>query len=362
MCAGALLGRGHLPLCVRGGAGDGAVIAGRSAIDRREWADWLSLFALTLMWGSSFLFTKIAVGALPPTVIVTARLAIAALVLLPLAVALSSSAPRGVRLWLFFGLIAFVGNLLPFSLITWGQRGIDSGLAAILMAVMPLATLALAHVFIPGERLTRHRVGGFMLGFVGVVTLIGPEALLAIGGEQGPLVPMLAVLAGALCYGVSAVLARLRPKSDAVTTAASVTLLAALMSVPMMGEVGGIDTALLDGAVIGAVAFLGLLSTAVALIVYFRLIQTAGPAFTSQLNYLIPLWAVFIGVLFLGEQPTLGHLGGLGLILSGILLARREPGRRRSSPADDARAPAPAGESARGADPAAVTRTDPETP
>ena len=290
----------------------------------REGSDWLRLLVLTVMWGSSFLFTKIAVTALPMATIVSARLGIGALVLLPLMFGLSRRIPRGKRLWLYFVFIALVGNLLPFSLITWGQRFIDSGLAGILMAVMPLATLALAHLFVPGERLTRHRVGGFLLGFIGVVVLIGPEALLAIGGDHGPLLPMLAVLGGALCYGVSAILARLRPASDAVSTAAVVTALAALMSLPAGIDAGAINVATLSTSVIGAVLFLGLLSTALSLIIYFRLIQSAGPAFTAQLNYLIPLWAVGIGVLFLGEQPTLAHLGGLALILGGILLSRRE--------------------------------------
>lgn len=294
---------------------------------RGELADWLSLIALTVMWGSAFLFTKIAVAALPMATIVMARLAIAALILVPLALMLLGRVPRGRRLWLYFLLIALLGNLLPFSLITWGQRDIDSGLAGILMAVMPLATLALAHLFVPGERLNAYRVGGFLFGFAGVVVLVGPEALLTIGGEGGALVPMLAVLGGALCYGVSSILARLRPSSDALSSAAAVTMLAALMSLPLGVDAGGMRLSALSPPVIGAVLFLGVLSTGLAMIVYFRLIQSAGPSFTSQLNYLIPLWAVFIGIVFLGEQPTLVHLLGLGFILGGILLSRREPRR-----------------------------------
>jgi drug/metabolite transporter (DMT)-like permease len=292
---------------------------------RHELGDWLMLLALTAMWGSSFLFTKIAVGALPVEQVVAARLAIAALVLIPLARALGRGVPRGVRLWLFFAAIAMVGNVLPFSLITWGQRAIASGLAGILMAVMPLATLALAHLFVPGERLTRWRIGGFLLGFAGVVALIGPEAVLVIGGEQGPLLPMLAVLGGALCYGTSSVISRLRPASDAVSTAAAVTLLAALLTLPGGVRAGLPAASTLSLPALAAVLFLGLMSTATAMIVYFRLIQSAGPSFTSQLNFLIPLWAVGVGVLFLGEEPTVNHLYGLGLILGGILVARREP-------------------------------------
>jgi drug/metabolite transporter (DMT)-like permease len=175
--------------------------------------------------------------------------------------------------------------------------------------------------------LTSGRVWGFLLGFAGVLLLIGPEALLAIGGDRGPLLPMLAVLAGALCYGVSAILARLRPSSDALTSAADVTSLAALFSLPSVLDslVQGPSASTITLAMIASVLFLGLLSTATAMIVYFRLIQSAGPGFTSQLNYLIPLWAVAIGILFLGEAPTLGHLGGLSLILAGIVLARRGP-------------------------------------
>lgn len=316
------------------GKGGGAAVAHRHA-----WTEWVSLLALTAMWGTSFLFTKVAVTALPVAWVVMARLGIGALVLVALAWLLGRGVPRYGRLWLFFGLIAIVGNLLPFLLITWGQQSIDSGLAGILMAIMPLATLGLAHLFVPGERLTGHRVAGFLTGFAGVVVLIGPQALLAIGGERGPLLPMLAVLAGALCYGASAILARLRPPSDALTTAAATIGLASVLAVPMglNGWLGGMaepPTGLPTAAVLGAVLFLGLFSTATAMIVYFRLIRTAGPSFTSQLNYLIPLWAVAVGVVFLGEEPTLGHLFGLVLILAGILWSRRPP--RRAPRAGDA--------------------------
>lgn len=315
-----------------GGAGDDV-----GAEHRHGTREWVSLLVLTAMWGTSFLFTKVAVTALPVAWVVMARLGIGALVLVVLAWLLGRGVPRGRRLWLFFGLIALVGNLLPFSLITWGQQSIDSGLAGILMAIMPLATLGLAHLFVPGERLTGSRVVGFLTGFAGVVVLIGPEALLAVGGEQGPLLPMLAVLAGALCYGTSAILARLRPPSDALSTAAATIGLAALFVVPMglngwLGGSVGAPTGALTAGVLGALLFLGLFSTATAMIVYFRLIRTAGPSFTSQLNYLIPLWAVAVGVVFLGEQPTLGHLLGLVLILAGILWSRRPP--RRAPGAD----------------------------
>jgi drug/metabolite transporter (DMT)-like permease len=314
---------------------------------------------LTVMWGSAFLFTKLAVTQLPAEFVVSVRLIVGAGLLVSIAMLLGRGFPRGKGLWFFLGLIAVIGNLLPFSLVTWGQRGIDSGLAGILMAVMPLATLGLAHVFVPGERLTGNRLFGFLLGFVGVVVLIGPEALLAVGGDDGPLVPMLAVLAGALCYGVSSILARLKLPSDALTSAAATTGLAAILSVPLMladVDLVQIDAAVFTPTVLVSLLFLGLFSTAAAMVVYFRLIRIAGPSFTSQLNYLIPLWAVAIGILFLGEEPALNHLVGLVLILGGMLWSRRPP--RRGAEYDPVPLPQPSRHPLR-VPPAAVTRTDP---
>lgn len=294
-------------------------------------SDWGLLLALTVLWGSSFLFTKIAVTVIPFEWVAAGRLVIGALLLMALAGALGRSVPRGGRLWLFLLLIALFGNALPFFLIAWGQRSIDSGLAGILMAIMPLATLSLSHYLVPGERLTARRLAGFLLGFAGVVVLMGPAALLKLGEGGGNLLPMLAVLAGAVSYGVSAILARLRPPSDTVSSAAASVLLAALMAVPFVLRAPwpqpiGTDVV----PALASVAWLGVLSTALAAILYFRLIRSAGPAFVSQLNYLIPLWAVLIGMLFLGERPQSKHLLALTLILGGVLLAqldRRRVGR-----------------------------------
>ena len=281
------------------------------------------LSALTVMWGSAFMLTKIAVSGLPPEVVAAGRLMVACLLLVPLALATTRRFPTGGKLWLFYVLIALLGNAMPFSLIAWGQVAIDSGVAGILMAVMPLATLGLAHRFVPGERFTLARGLGFLCGFTGVVVLLGPEALSTLADGRGQLVPMLAVLAGAFCYAISSILARLRPESDAVSSAAATTMIAALMLLPLAGTPH--DLTLLpaaDADQLTAVMLLGVFSTAVAAVVYFRLINSAGPAFVSQLNYLIPVWAVMVGVVFLDEALQANHLYALGLILGGILVAQ----------------------------------------
>jgi drug/metabolite transporter (DMT)-like permease len=283
-----------------------------------------------VLWGSAFLFTKLAVESIPPQLVVVGRLAIATVILIPLAVFMVQRPEGGVRFWLFMVLIALFGSALPFSLITWGQQYIDSGLSGILMAIMPIATLSLAHFLVPGERLTPYRVTGFVLGFIGVVVIMGTESLLSsiVGGKQ--ILPILAVLGGAFCFAVAAILARLRPPSDGVSGAAATTLIATVMVTPFALGPG---QALLQGASASSIvslAVLGVFSTALGGVLYFRLVKTAGPAFVSQLNYFIPLWAVLAGMVFLNEHPQARHLLALVLILGGVLVSQFEYRRPRA--------------------------------
>ena len=295
------------------------------------------LLSLTAMWGSAFMLTKIAVGSLSPSLVVAGRLVVACLLLIVAALFITRRLPAGRRLWLFYLLIALFGYALPFSLISWGQSHIDSGLAGILMAVVPLVTLGFAHYTIPGERMTARRAGGFLLGFIGVVVLTGPVAIDTGTDWQRQLLPMLAVLGGAVSYAVSAILTRLRPTSDALSSAAATTLIATLLMVPFglqSSEVARLPE--LNATPLLAVISLGIFSTAIAAIVYFRLVTRAGPAFVSQLSYFIPLWAVAVGVLFLDESLQVTHFYALLLILSGILIAqlqrqRGDPLKRQSS-------------------------------
>jgi drug/metabolite transporter (DMT)-like permease len=287
---------------------------------------WLLLFALVAMWGSSFLFTKIAVAAIAPLDLVAGRFVLASLVLGALLAATRRSPPRGLRLWLFIAAMALVGNCVPFWLISWGQQRIDSGLAGILMAVMPLATVMLAHFF-AGERLNRFKAAGFLVGFLGIVVLVGPAVLLELSGSGTTLVSELAVLGGAICYAVNTIIARRRPQSEALAVSAGVALTACLVMAPAAAATGLPDPGEVPASAVAALLFLGVVSTATATVVYFKLITLAGPSFLSLINYLIPAWAVLMGALFLGERPTWTALAGLALILSGIALAETR-GRR----------------------------------
>lgn len=287
---------------------------------------WALLITLVVMWGSSFVLTKVAVSVLPPAAVAFGRIAVAALLLVALILLARRRLPRSRLAWRYLAIMSVVGYALPFMLISWGQQRIDSGLAGILMAVMPLATLTLAHFFIAGERLTPARASGFGLGFAGIVVLIGPRALLELGGGGTLVAGQLAVLGGALCYAVQSIVARRAPAGDVWVTSAVVLALAACLTAPF--GVGSGNWSNVSNAAILAIVALGVISTAAASVVYYRLIALAGPSFLSLINYLIPLWAVALGMVFLDERPDWTSLAALGLILAGIALSQR--GARRN--------------------------------
>ena len=297
----------------------------------RPLTHWLLLAALVAMWGSSFMFTKIALVAFAPEVLVASRLVLAAAILLGLLAVRRRALPRSGRLWLFLAAMAVMGNALPFWLISWGQQRIDSNLAGILMAVMPLSTVVLAHFLVAGERLNRAKSAGFLLGFLGIVVLTGPEALLELKGQGTALLYELSVLGGAVCYAVNTIIARRRPASDPLVAAAGVMLSASLFMVPLAALGGPPPLGQITLATALAVLFLGLVSTALATVVYLKLVTLAGPSFVSLINYLIPLWAVVVGLVFLAEVPEWSALAALALILSGIALSERW-GRRPAPP------------------------------
>lgn len=293
----------------------------------RKLNDWLLLLALVVMWGSSFMFNSIAVASLPPLTVVAGRVGVAALVLVIIVYALGKRLPPPGRSWLPYAVIAIIGNAVPFYLITWGQQVVESALAGILMAMMPLATIALAHFLIAGEHLTRQRVTGFAIGFLGIVLLMGPAALAGVGGDAVRIVSQLAVLGGALCYALQSVLTRLIIKGDVMVAAAATLLIAAVVVVPVALWLDRPWTLAPTGSSVAAVVWLGVAPTAIATILYFMLIRSAGPSFMSLVNYLSPGVAVMLGLLVLGETPHPYAYFGLALILAGLAFSQSRPAR-----------------------------------
>ncbi|HSA79584.1 MAG TPA: DMT family transporter [Geminicoccaceae bacterium] len=293
----------------------------------RPLSHWLLLLALVAMWGSAFMMTGVAVRGFTPATLVAIRLVIAAALLGGLVLLSGRRFPVSRQFWLFSLAISLAGNCVPFWLISFGQQRIDSGLAGILMGIMPLTTMVLAHFFVRGERLNRAKASGFLLGFVGLVVLIGPDALLQLRGEGTALLYQLAVLGGAICYAVNTIIARHRPPADPLVAAAGVMLMGSLVMLPIGGPAAPEQLASAPAVPFAAMIALALVATAIATVVFLKLVAVAGPSFTSFINYLIPVWALLMGVIFLGEEPQPTTLVALVLILAGIGLS--EVGSRR---------------------------------
>ena len=293
----------------------------------RPLSHWLLLFALVAMWGSGFMMTGIAVRGFSPPTLVAIRLVIAAVLLGAMVLLSGRRFPASRRFWLFGLAIALTGNCVPFWLISFGQQRIDSSLAGILMGIMPLTTMVLAHFFVQGERLNAIKVAGFLLGFVGLVVLIGPTALLQLQGDGSELWYQLAVLGGAICYAINAIVARHRPPADPLVAAAGMVIVGSVVMLPIGGPAAPAELANVAAGPLAAMLALAVVATGIATVVFLKLVTLAGPSFTSFMNYLIPVWALMMGVVFLGEQPEPRAIGALVLILSGIGLS--ELGHRR---------------------------------
>jgi drug/metabolite transporter (DMT)-like permease len=288
-----------------------------------KFSDWLALLALTAMWGSAFMFNEFALAAFPPAVLVAGRLMIATALLLTFMRANGVKLPAFGRAWIPIAVMALLGNVLPFQLIAWAQQYIDSSLAGILMAVMPLFVLTLAHFFLPGSTLTPYRIVGFVIGFSGVVAIIGPEALGGLSNNTA-LWGAIAALGAALSYSINSIYARRLGAADPIQLSAGTLVAASLMTLPVAAV--DLSSVLTPGpAAIAAILVLGLLSTGLATLLYFRLVQGPGPAFLSTVNYLVPVWAVGAGAVFLGESVSPVMYGGMALILSGIALGELGP-------------------------------------
>ena len=285
--------------------------------------DWISLLTLTVLWGSAFLLNELALASFSPQVLVAGRILIAALVFYGYARLSGVALPTRLRAWRPMLVIALLGNVVPFNLIAWAQQHIDSSIAGILMAAMPLFVLTLAHFYVPGGRLTVFRSFGFVVGFAGVVTVIGPEFSSGLGGGLA-FWGAIATLGAAFSYSVSSIYTRRLGATDPVRLSAGMLIVASVISAPAaMIELPAVETP--GFAAVLALLFLGLLSTGFATLLYFRLVQGPGPSFLSLVNYLVPAWAVIAGAVFLDESLTVSTFLGLALILFGIGLGELGP-------------------------------------
>ena len=275
---------------------------------------WLWLVSLSVLWGGSFFFAKVALGALGPFTVVFARVALAALAL-ALVVPLRRDAP-----WSAYFAMGLLNNALPFSLIFWGQTEIASGLASILNATTPLFTLIVAHLLTPDEKIDRTKVLALLTGLSGVVVLIGPAALVGDAALWG----QAACLAAALSYAFAGVYGRcfrrmgIAPAKAAArqATASAVLFLPIMLIVDQPWRLSEPPSVVVCLALIG----LALLSTALAYVLYFRILEVAGATNLLLVTFLIPVTAILLGAVVLGERFEPRHFAGMALIGVGLAL------------------------------------------
>ena len=293
----------------------------QAAVQRTMTAsDWALLAVLSLIWGGSFLFVGVAVRELPPLTIVATRVLTAALALLLVLRVVGVSLPRTRQAWAAFLGMSILNNVIPFTLIVWGQTHIASGLASILNATTPLFTVIVAHYLTADEHLTGQKFAGVIVGFIGVAVMIG---FAAMASWDATILAQLAILGAALSYGFSGVFGR-RFKTMGIpplATAAGQVTMSSMLLLPMALIVDRPWTLAMPSteAVLSLVA-LGLVSTAVAYLIFFRLLACAGATNVGLVTFLIPVSAILLGVLILGETLAVRHIIGMALIGAGLIL------------------------------------------
>ena len=284
--------------------------------------DWLVLAALVVAWGSAFGALKIAVHDISPVWNTVIRLWVASITLAVVCLIngapLPPLAPRPHPAWGYYAVIGTIGLAAPFFLFAHAAKGIPSAVNAICNGASPIFTTALAFAALRDEPLGPRRVAGVLLGFVGLVVLVGPRLSEGMGVEA---LALIAALIGAFCYAVANVVTR---KAPTVSSSAGALMMC------LMGAIGASVAAVLfeppmtawpSPASTAAVVALGIFPTALAGIGYVFLVQRQGPVFMSMTIYLAPLWAMALGVFLMGERPGWQAYTALSLILAGVALA-----------------------------------------
>lgn len=277
---------------------------------------WLLLIFLSLLWGGSFLFNALILRELPPLTLVLGRVTLAAIGLHIIIIGTGQRMPSQWEAWFGFAVMGLLNNMIPFSLIVWGQVYLESGVAAILNATTPLFSVLFA-AFFSIEALSWNRMGGVIVGFIGVVVLVG-GATLGFGGWD--VLAQLAVLGAAVSYAIAAIWGRRFKEMPALFPATGMLTCSAIFMLPLVLWVDPPLSFNLQPVTWLSLIGLALLSTSLAYIVYFRLLSLAGPTNLLLVTLLIPLSALLFGALILGERPDRSAYIGMMLILCGLLL------------------------------------------
>jgi drug/metabolite transporter (DMT)-like permease len=278
--------------------------------------EWGMILILSVIWGGSFFFIGVAVKEMMPLTIVFCRVGFASMILLAVVRLTGKKIPASPGVWGTFFVMGALNNLIPFSLIVWGQTHIDSSLASILNATTPIFSVVLAHLLTREERLTSNRMAGVLIGWAGVAVLIGIESL---GGFGIQVLGQLAVVGASLSYACAAIYGRRFKSMDPVVVSAGMLCASTIMILPMALIIEQ-PWHLTPGTATWAALFgLAAISTSLAYIIYFRVLAVAGATNILLVTFLIPVSAIFLGVILLGERPGWNAFGGMALIFVGLI-------------------------------------------
>lgn len=284
-------------------------------ISRRAWAE---LLLLSLIWGAIFFAVAIALREVGPLTAVLHRVGWAAVLLWVIVLARGLAVPRSARLWLAFLVMGALNNAIPFSLMSWGQIQIGTGLTAIFNAMTAPFAVLVAAIFLRDEPLSVRRLSGVLMGFAGVVVIKGPENLLTLDPKA---LGTYAVLTGALSYAFAGAWARRTlPGQPPMVAAAGMLTGSTLIMAPLAVMAEGTPTLSLSAATWGAIAYYAVVGTAGAYLLYYRVLAMAGSGNLLLCTLIIPPTAILLGVAFLGETMTPQAIAGFALIAAGLVV------------------------------------------
>jgi len=282
--------------------------------------DWVMLLSLSLIWGGSFFLNTVILTELPTLTLVAARVSLAAIALWGFAAITGRLRGLTPAVWAAFAVMGFLNNAIPFTFIVHAQTSISSGLASILNATTPLFTILVAGVFLSDERFSVMRLAGVAIGLFGVVVMIGTDALDGIGSSVWA---QMFSLGAAVSYGFASVFGRRfrRLGIDPIQVAMGQVTMSSLMLWPVAIVLDRpFDLAMPSVTVWGALGVLSVICTACAYILYFKVLERAGATNISMVTFLVPVSAILLGILFLGETLHISHVIGMLLIGIGLIV------------------------------------------
>jgi drug/metabolite transporter (DMT)-like permease len=286
------------------------------------------LLALATVWGASYTFIKLGVETIPPVTLIAARTAIAASILVAIILARGQRLPADSATWLRFLFQACLNSVVPFTLIAWAERSVDAGLATILNSTSPIFTFLLTAVVAGQEAVTARKLAGVVAGLGGVGLIVGVQAFGGIGQQ---LSAQMAIVAATICYAGAAIFGRGFKGLDPIMPATGSLLCGAAVLIPLSLVVEQPWTLRPSATSLAALLCLAVFSTALAFVIYFRLVQTLGSVGTTAQAYLRVPIGVAIGVLFLGETLSPTAWAGLACVIAGVAAITIAPKKRANA-------------------------------